>query len=420
MTAANSWRLSQKVAFRFFFLLLGMSTVFCWDLLFLVAFDVKKNFTKPYEFLTGPFHWLDRHFYHTGYDPAKHEAFPQDNHFAVVFYLTFLLVAVAGTIIWTILDRKRPGYNKAMYWLRVYLRYTLAIILFFYGIDKVIPIQMPDPGAASLLTPLGENGRFNVLWNFMGISPGYMILTGCCELLASLLLINRRTCVLGYLLSGVVLVNVVAINIFYNVPVKMFSTQLLVYTLFLLYPYLQSLSNFFLFGETVSLKENKYGFTSRWKQRSLLLGLIVIPLLLFLVYTGRDYQRYIKNKSNDRQQKIYEIKTFITKDTLQPLLTDTIRWKRLVFSNRNQVVIFNMQDSRDYYDFDIDSIKKTITLHDNPDTLTWHVFHFVNPGPGQYSLTGKWKGQSVQVFMNSVSIDSFAIKKEKSLWVNDD
>jgi len=414
----NSWRFHEKVLFRFFFIFLGLSTIFCWDLILSLMFEV-KDYANQYHFLTRPFHWLDQHIFHSGYDPSKHESFPQDNHFAVVFYLTFLLIAVAGTICWSVIDRKKSGYDKINYWFRLYLRYTLSLIMIFYGLDKIIPVQMPYPSVLSLLTPLGENDRFNVLWNFMGLSPGYMVLTGACETLSGLLLINLRTTVLGYLLSIVVLVNVVSFNIFYNVPVKMFSTQLLLYALFLLIPHLKSLARYFLLGKTAHLTENRYIPGRRWKYYSLLFILILVPLSVFLFFGHRNYNRYTKDQSDDRQQKIYEVSEFIAKDTLPPLLTDTLRWKRFLLA-REAAVIFKMDDSKDYYDFTLDSIRKTLTLHDNPDTLTWIVFQYDFPAQDRFSLSGKWKGQSVQIFMKSIPIDSMRIHKEKILWVNDE
>ena len=414
----NSWRFYEKVLFRFFSIFLGLSTIFCWNLILSFIFEV-KDYTSQYHFLIRPFHWLDQHIFHTGYDPSKHESFPQDNHFALVFYLTFLLIAFAGTICWSLMDRKKSGYDKINYWFRLYLRYTLSLIMIFYGIDKLIPIQMRYPSAVSLLTPLGENVRFNVLWDFMGLSPGYMIITGACEIMSGLLMINIRTTVLGYLLSIVVLVNVVSFNIFYNVPVKMFSTQLLLYALFLLIPHVRSLATYFLLGKTAQLNEIRYTPGPRWKYYSLMFILILVPLSIFLFFGRHDYNRYKKNQSDDRQQKIYEVSEFIAKDTLPPLLTDTLRWKRFILA-RQEAVIFKMNDAKDYYEFTVDSVRKTLTLHDNPDTLSWIVFQYDFPAQDRFSLSGKWKGQPVQIFMKSVSMDSMIIQKEKILWVNDD
>lgn len=54
-----------------------------------------------------------------------------------------------------------------------------------YGLDKVMIVQMPEPNAISLLGRVGDQSHFNVLWNFMGASPGYQIFTGLCEVLAA-------------------------------------------------------------------------------------------------------------------------------------------------------------------------------------------------------------------------------------------
>jgi hypothetical protein len=160
-----------------------------------------------------------------------------------------------------------------------------------------------------------------------------------------LLLINLRTTVFGNLLSIVVLVNVVSFNIFYNVPVKMFSTQLLMYAIFLLIPHVKSLARYFLLGKTAHLTEIRYTPGPRWKYYSLMFILIFAPLSIFLFFGPRDYKRYKKNQSDDSRQKIYEVSEFIAKDTLPPLLTDTLRCKRFILAGK-EAVIFKMNDAR--------------------------------------------------------------------------
>jgi hypothetical protein len=420
----SSWLPWKKISFRFFFLLLGSSTLLCWDLLFLFAFSsFYSNGYNPaleYRFLVKPFHWLDQHLFHTGYNPLIHDSFPEDNHFGLVFYLFLLLLAVSGTLIWSLADRRRPNYNRLLHWFRVYLRYVLALIMFGYGIDKLIPVQMSYPGVMQMLTPLGESTRFQVLWNFMGLAPGYMMLTGASEILGSLLLINRRTIVLGCLLQLGILINVVAFNFFYNVPVKMFSVQLLIYTLFLLLPYLNKLVHLFFFGKAVALVEPGYGLRVTWKKRALIGVLIGLPLFIWAMNTREDYHRYRNAKANARREKNYEVVSFVAKaDTLAPLLTDTLRWKRFLLAYKNSAIICNMKDEKDYYQYEVDSLKKTFTLHDNPDTLKWHVFHYSNPAKDQLLLTGQWKDRPVSILMRSVPIDSIRINKEKAKWVLD-
>lgn len=78
-----------------------------------------------------------------------------------------------------------------------------------------------------------------------------------------------------------------------------------------------------------------------------------------------------------------------------------------------------MMDVNDYYDFDIDSTKKTITLHDNPDKKTWKVFHYTSPAKDKFQLIGKWKGKDINVLMKSTPIDSIPLNKEKIKLIQD-
>jgi hypothetical protein len=61
----------------------------------------------------------------------------------------------------------------------------------------------------------------------------------------------------------------------------------------------------------------------------------------------------------------------------------------------------------------IDSIKKTLTFHDSPDTANWKVFQHTNPSKDKLQLTGKWEGKDIKVMMESSPIDSIYLNKEK-------
>ncbi len=184
-----------------------------------------------------------------------------------------LLLAVIGAIVWTIAERKKTNYNRLFYWFCLYLRYVLAITILGYGFDKLIPVQMHYPDIATMMEPYGYQGKFNVLWNFMGVSPGYEIFSGVCEVIAGLLLLSRRTAIAGYVVITGVMLNVAAMNIFYNVPVKMFSTYLLLVSLFLLAPYINNMGKWFFSGTMTPLlfRKSILRFTPGGKNPCLLL-----------------------------------------------------------------------------------------------------------------------------------------------------
>lgn len=324
----TQWKAWQKIIFRFCFWFLGLTTIMAWQLSTFIAylainkngFDIQGIF-KP----SAPlFHWLDQYIFHTGYNPKIHASFPEDDHYGSVFYLTIFLISVIATITWTIIDRKKRNYNRLYFWFCLFLRYTLAVTIIGYGLDKFIPVQMQWPPVATMMSNFGQFSRFDVLWRFMGVSPGYMMLTGGAEILAGLLLLSRRTMLLGYLLLLGILVNVVALNWFYNVPVKMFSAQLMVYDLFLLAPYCKELIKFFFMGDVKKATIKHFTFTTPWKKHSITGTLVLIPLLFIALNSIADMRRYDQEMVDRKNEKLYDVVTFIAKDTLPPLTTDTL------------------------------------------------------------------------------------------------
>jgi hypothetical protein len=418
----TNWTALQKNAFRFFFLFLGTTSFTAYNVLVTVFNIPWEAQTKYMSIFSGPVAWLDHHFYHFGFDPKKHLIFLGDGPFGWAFLLTLFFVCIAGAIIWSMLDRQRKNYNRLHYWFRTYLAYYLFLTMVIYAVEKIIPVQMPYPNVEDLLTPVGDLNGFSLVWDFIGSNKGYSIFTGTCELVASILILFRRTRVFGSLFMTTVLVNVVCLNVFYNIMVKLLCMQLLLTTLFLLAPYVPRLVRFFYDLKPVSLAEKTYAFSTPWKKWVIIL-LCIAPAWVTYGIARKSIIRYRHNALTLKNQKLYNTEIFVRgTDTLPPLQTDTLRWKRFVmtpYRDHKMAVIYSMNDEKDFYEYDIDSNRNTITLHDNPDTATWHIFKYGYPKQGKYQLMGKWKGQPVSVTMNDIAIDSlFLLNKEKVTWVH--
>jgi len=413
------WKPWQKIAFRFLFLFLGFFLL-DYELTFvMIDFVSYKLLGKIYGYTSGPLHWLDQHFYHIGYDPKLHDSVPGDNHFGIVFYLTLIIIFLTAVIVWSIIDRRRKEYDRLNYWFRIYIRYMLALVVFDYGIGKLIPAQMSYPDVTELLMPFGEKNLFSVVWNFIGASPGYERFTGVCEIVACSLLVFRRTYVFGSLLMCGILCNIVALNIFYNISVKIYSSLLLVSTLYLVAPFVSRLVQFFMLEKSVSLTEKRYTLQSNFK-KYLVRGLLVcIPLASFLGDTFVINKVYNQVRNDLRSQKLYEVVYFIAKDTLQPILTDTLRWKRFAFTSRKSVAVYSMQDKSDFFDCDWDSVKHTYRLHDNGDSTKWDLFHYSYQPNNLFQLTGTWKENHVNIVMKEDPIDSISLHKERLILIQD-
>jgi hypothetical protein len=116
----------------------------------------------------------------------------------------------------------------------VLLRYSIALGLASYAIAKLIPMQFPPLTAPGFEPHLGELHPMTLLWSMMRYSAPYSTIAGAMEMLVVVLLCFRRTTTLGALLCVPVMLNVALMNFCYRVPVKLFSTMVLVSALVLI------------------------------------------------------------------------------------------------------------------------------------------------------------------------------------------
>ncbi|MET9328124.1 hypothetical protein [Tsukamurella sp. NPDC003166] len=153
------------------------------------------------------------------------------------YHIGWAVAAVVLTTVWTLLDRGRRDYRGLGGLLWQVGRIALASGMIFYGLGKAIPTQMAYMQLPThALQPAGDISRMNMLWGFMGASDGYSIATGLVELISGLLLLSRRTWVLGALGSIISMVQVVLMDTFYNVPVKFLCFEFLLIAIALLAP----------------------------------------------------------------------------------------------------------------------------------------------------------------------------------------
>src|SRR5258706_4683721 len=152
-------------------------------------------------------------------EPAQLFTGSGDTLFHYLELLLFAIVASVATATWLTLDRRRDHARLAR-GLRIALRYWLAAIMCTYGVLKLFEFQFHTPPAWILDQRVGDKSPMGLMWTFMGHSRAYTMFAGGAETLACVLLLSRRTATLGALVGGAVMLNVVAMNFCYDVPVK--------------------------------------------------------------------------------------------------------------------------------------------------------------------------------------------------------
>lgn len=146
----------------------------------------------------------------------------QDWALTLLGVLLSLLLAGLWTVVW----RRDPARQHHTL-LSVGLRATLMFWLYSYGLAKFNFGQFGLLAPGQLSHTYGESSPMFLLWTFMAASPGYQLVAGFAEVLPALLLLHRRTVTLGALIAAVTMTNVFALNMLYDVPVKLFSFHLL-------------------------------------------------------------------------------------------------------------------------------------------------------------------------------------------------
>lgn len=158
----------------------------------------------------------------------------------------------------------------------------LALILFKYGLDKLFKQQFYLPEPNLLFTPLGHLDKDILYWSTMGVSRSYNIFLGMVEIVPAILLLFKKTRTIGAIIAVGVLMNIVAINFSFDISVKMFSTILLLLSIYLAWPGIKIISTSLVSGRNIQNPEEEDHQTRSRQQywtKTLIISLIILESL---------------------------------------------------------------------------------------------------------------------------------------------
>ena len=418
LTATANWSSAKKIFFRFFCI---------YFIVFAFPFPLESidwYYTQVhYHDLWNPVvQWMGKHVLQLGEITLIPSQWG-DSIFYFVELFTILLIAVMGCLVWTVLDRRRPHYQKLSYWLTVWVRYFLAYTMFLFGFNKVFDAQFPFPDMDILLQSYGESTPRRLAWTFMGYSYSYSFFTGLGEVLGGFLLLFRKTTTLGALLVMAVMSNVVMMNFSFGIMVKVFSAHLMFMAIFLLAKDGNRLINFFILNKPVLAIYLEPPFNIPWKKKAWIIGkvLVILYLLIPQINNGYRAERGVGDKAPKHPLSgIYNVETFVRNNENVVLLqTDTIRWKQLIISGKKgnaRAAVKMMNDSLQYYAFRADTVLKNITLISNADTAQKYELDYSFPGNEIMLMQGKCKDDSIKIRMRIFDVNKFPLVNSKFRW----
>ena len=286
----------------------------------------------------------------------------------LVDWILIIGIALAGTVIWSFKDRKSKSYPVLYYWLRVILRYRLAIGIIGYGFIKFFPLQAPYPSISNLNTSYGDFTDWKLFSMSLGVVPGYESFLGAVEIFAGLLLLFRRTATIGALIILVFTGNVFMSNLAYEGGEHLYSFFLVIAALFILSFDAIRIYNLISLERPTIPNQFKLYLTKQQNIARLIAKSFVVFFFVILygfkTYSGfhQDPYQYPLAKGIQNSAGIYNVSEFRINDKSLPYsATDTVRWKDLVFEKwatisirSNRLVVIDSADHEEMPASDID------------------------------------------------------------------
>ncbi|HEU4411965.1 MAG TPA: hypothetical protein VFS43_42380 [Polyangiaceae bacterium] len=417
----EDWGPARRVAFRFAFAYLVLYNSF-GPLTLLGEVPPFSTLMEGYEALWNAIvPWVGRRVLGVTGPIVNAPTGAGDTMYAYVRLFCDAVLAVAATAVWSLLDRRRPNYARLQGALRVYLRYTLALAILFYGADKVIKAQFPTPTLGHLARTYGESTPMGLLWTFMGYSTAYNVFAGAGETLGGLLLFFRRTTTLGALVVSAVMGNVVMLNFCYDVPVKLYSTHLLLMAFVLLAPDARRLADVLVLGRATAALAPRAPFRARWLERA---RLVVKPLFIVgalwtvtsLALSG--YQVRGPDAPKPELYGMYQVESFERKSG-----GAAAPWATLAVG-RGSLVMRRADGAGRSLRVKLDPDKKRIELAPLPAGLRAPgegpvELAYERPDPEHLRLEGEFEGEAIVVTLKKVPEPPSRLMSRGFHWVNE-
>ncbi len=219
--------------------------------------------------------------------------------------------------------------------------YYLVFVMLKYGFNKVFKHQFYLPEPNILYSQFGILSKDILYWSTMGTSYLYSLITGLVEVAIGLMLLIRKTKVLGLLAAMGVMLNIVLVNFSFDISVKTFSLFLTATILFCLSPYFKDLYTFFLQSKKKLVTLNYQGgklfkITSSLKflVSILIFAFVLLPYLFSGNFNDDAFGRPFLHGA-------YKVEQMFIND--KPMALSDMPFRRL-YVHRNNYMIFEDKD----------------------------------------------------------------------------
>ena len=215
-----------------------------------------------------------------------------------------------------------------------------------------------------------------------------------------ILLIFPSFTTLGALISFGMMSNVFALNVFYDVPRKIFCVNLLLMCVFLILPDAKRMFDLFFLNRTAKLYKSPPMFKDKKFNLALLLlqYLVGISSLVAWIQTAHSIAVTEAAQVDPQIRGIWVVDEFAV-DNIQrpPLVTDTGRWRRVIFDAPDALLVQGTDGIMKEFPLQLDFAHKTFTL--GVESHVRGTFTMDESHPGQVVLDGMLDGHHLNAML---------------------
>ncbi len=161
--------------------------------------------------------------------------------------------------------------------------YVVILAMLAYGFGKIVQFN----GAAKTNLKISEMTGMQLMWAFYGYSKPFVYTLGALEIIGGILILFKRTRLIGCLFVSTILVNIIIQDIFYDVNIGALKAAIL-YQALILFIFYFNREKIVTVWKILTQKEKK---SETFKNRLLIL---LISGLLFVILRVAEYYVTIK------------------------------------------------------------------------------------------------------------------------------
>ncbi len=235
----------------------------------------------------------------------------------------------------------------------------LSWSMFNYGANKIFKLQFYSPEPNILYTPFGKLDKDILYWSTIGTSYSYSLFLGLAEVIAGSLLLFKRLRRVGLLLCFFLSVNIFAINLCFDISVKLYSGFLLLASVVMILH-----EKGFLTGsqrcKLVNHSAPDWSFTKPYVKHFIHLAFVSLIFIIYFLPAIRS--GYLNQDETPRHplSGAYTVTNMITSDS-----TRMAQHIKNIFIHRQNFLIFQSDnDAMQDYKLLIDESEKKFILTD--------------------------------------------------------